>query len=79
MRHMGAPMWLVAHSFVFSPPPEASSVMSRKKSSKSFVAFGLRLVLISWKTKNKQKTTTSTEFVWYWLPGKPKLGKKISN
>ena len=35
-------------------------VMSRKKSPKSFVAFGLRLVLIFWKTKNRQKTATGT-------------------
>ena len=31
-----------------------------KKSPQSFVAFGLRLVLIFSKTKNRQKTTTST-------------------
>ena len=37
------------------PPKLPGSLMSRKKSSKSFVAFGLRLVLISWKTKNRKK------------------------
>ena len=45
------------------PPPLSSgplpkllvSLMSRKKSPKSFVAFGLCLVLIFWKTKNRQK------------------------
>ena len=36
-------------------------VMSRKKSPKSFVAFGLRLVLIFWKTKNRQKNIN-----WHW-------------
>ena len=36
------------------------SLMSRKKSPKSFVAFGLHLVLIFWKTKNRQKTATGT-------------------
>jgi hypothetical protein len=50
------------------PPPLFSgpvpkllvSLMSRKKSPKSFVAFGLCLVLIFWKTKNRQKTATGT-------------------
>jgi MFS family permease len=45
------------------PPPLASGVLpkllvfilSRKKSPKSFMAFGLRLVLIFCKTKNRQK------------------------
>jgi hypothetical protein len=41
-------------------PKLPGSLMSRKKSSKSFVAFGLRLVLIFWKTKNRQKTATGT-------------------
>ena len=41
-------------------PKLPGSLMSRKKSPKSFVAFGLRLVLIFWKTKNRQKTTTGT-------------------
>ena len=36
-------------------PKLLGSPMSRKKLSKSFVAFGLHLVLNSWKTKNKQK------------------------
>ena len=51
------------------PPREVSgflpklpgSLMSRKKSPKSFVAFGLRLVLIFWKTKNRQKNSN-----WHW-------------
>ena len=50
------------------PPPGASGllpkllvlVMSRKISPKSFVAFGLCLVLIFYKTKNRQKTATGT-------------------
>ena len=33
-------------------PKLLGSLMSRKKSSKSFLSFGLRLILISWKTKN---------------------------
>ena len=33
---------------------------AEKKSQKSFVAFGLRLVLIFCKVKNKQKTATGT-------------------
>ena len=41
-------------------PKLLGSLMCKKKLSKSFVAFGLRLVLIFWKTKNKQKTTTGT-------------------
>jgi hypothetical protein len=50
------------------PPPLASGllpkilvlVLSRKKSPKSFMAFGLRLVLIFCKTKTGQKTATGT-------------------
>lgn len=35
-------------------------LLSRKKSSKSFVVLGIRLVLVSWKANNTQKTTTDT-------------------
>jgi hypothetical protein len=35
-------------------------VVSRKKSPKSFMAFGLHLVLIFYKTKDRHKTTTGT-------------------
>ena len=35
-------------------------VLANKKSPKSFVAFGLRLVLISCKTKTEQKIATGT-------------------
>ena len=43
----GAPWWLVATSSVLWPSPKASSVSYvQKKSPKSFMAFGLRLVLI---------------------------------
>ena len=41
-------------------PKLLGSLLSRKKSPKCFVAFRLHLVLIFWKTKNKQKTTTGT-------------------
>ena len=34
--------------------------MVQKKSPKSFAAFGLRLVLIFYEVKNKQKTATGT-------------------
>ena len=54
-----------------SPPPSPSvflpellgSLMFRKKSSKNFMAFELHLVLISRKTKNKQKTTLGTKLI----------------
>jgi hypothetical protein len=36
------------------------SLLVPKKSSKSFAAFGLHLIWIFWKTKNKQKTATGT-------------------
>lgn len=35
-------------------------ILAPKKFTKSFAAFGLRLVLISWDVKNMQKTTTGT-------------------
>jgi hypothetical protein len=62
----GHPPW--ARPVALSPPRRSSgllpkllgSLLSRKKSSKSSVVFGLRLVLISWKTKNRQKTATGT-------------------
>ena len=42
-------------------PPKASKVcFFQKKSPKSFVAFGLHLVLFLLKAKNKQKTATGT-------------------
>ena len=40
---------LLAHGMSFGP----------KKSTKFFAAFGLRLILISYDVKNKQKTSTS--------------------
>src|SRR3989337_1072221 len=53
----GAPWCLVGHCFIFWPSPEASSTCYvQKKYPKSFVAFGLRLVLIFGKNKNRQKT-----------------------
>ena len=58
---LGAPMCLEAYSFSFWPPPEASRVSYfQKKLSNNFVAFGLRLVLISWKIKNRQKIAPGT-------------------
>ena len=52
----GTPWWL------FWPPPEASSVFYvQKKSPKSFMAFGLRLVLIFCKTKKQAKNSN-----WHW-------------
>jgi hypothetical protein len=45
----------------FWTPPEASIVyLVQKKFPKSFVAFGLHLVLIFCKTKTGQKTATGT-------------------
>ena len=35
-------------------------LLVQKKTPKSFAAFGLRLVLISYEVKNKQKTATGT-------------------
>ena len=57
----GAPWWVV-------PPsghPQVllwsiGSLLAYKKSTKSFVVFGLRLILISCDVKNKQKTATGT-------------------
>ena len=58
---MGAPYCLVVSLLLVWSPSKASRVsFILKKSSKSFVAFGLHLVLIAWKTKNKQKITTNT-------------------
>lgn len=45
-------------------PKLLGSLMSGKKTSKTFVAFGLHLVLIFSKNKNKQKTTTGTR---HWI------------
>jgi hypothetical protein len=51
----------VGPSWLFCPSHEASGVsFVPKKSSKSFAAFGLHLIWIFWKTKNKQKTATGT-------------------
>ena len=57
-----------AHPGASWAPPRASGLLpmllvflwSNKKSPKSFVAFGLRLVLIFCKTKTGQKTATGT-------------------
>ena len=42
------------------PLPKLPGSLMSKKLPKSFVAFGLRLVLIFYKTKNKQKIATGT-------------------
>ena len=61
----GAPWWIVPPS---GHPPSASlahwMTSGPKKSPKSFVAFGLRLILISCNVKNMQKTTTGT---WHYV------------
>ena len=43
-----------------TPPKLPGFLYFQKKSSKSFVAFGLHLIWIFCKTKNKQKTATGT-------------------
>ena len=57
----GTPWWVVLPS----EPPSGTSLAqqvssSPEKSLKSFAAFGLRLVLIFYEVKNKQKTATGT-------------------
>ena len=57
----GAPWWVVlpsGHPQVLLWPILGDLV--HKKSPKSFVVFGLRLILISCNVKNKQKTATGT-------------------
>ena len=57
----GAPWWVVPPSG--HPQVELWPIgflLVHKKSPWSFVAFGLRLVFISYDVKNKQKTTTGT-------------------
>jgi len=57
----GAPWWVVPPS---GHPPGAALAhlvpSGPKKSAKSFVVFGLRLILISYEVKSKQKTATVT-------------------
>ena len=60
----GAPWWVVLpseHPQVLLGPLD---VFWSKKSTKSFAAFGLRLVLISYDVKNIQKTATGT---WHYV------------
>ena len=61
-RHQGAPTPRARPVALPSGllPKLLGSLMSREKSSKKIVAFGLRFVLIFWKTKNRQKTATGT-------------------
>ena len=59
--HLGAPWWVVppsGHPQVLLWP--IGSLLVHKKSTKSFAVFGIRLILISYDVKNKQKTTTDT-------------------
>ena len=57
----GAPRWVVLPSEAPSSTPLAQLVSSGpKKSPKSFAVFKLRLVLIFYEVKNKQKTATGT-------------------
>ena len=61
----GAPWWVVLSS---EHPPGAARAhyvpSGPKKSPWSFVAFGLRLILISCDVKNMQKTATGT---WHYV------------
>ena len=58
---LGAPWWVVPHSghpqVQFRP---IGFLLVQKKSPKSYAVFGLRLILISYDVKNKQKTATDT-------------------
>ena len=57
----GLPWWVVppsGHPQVLLWP--IMGVLVHKKSPKSFAVFGLYLILISCKVKNKQKTATDT-------------------
>ena len=59
--HLGAPWWVVPpsrHPQVLLWP--SSGLLVHQKSTKSFVVFGLILILISCDVKNKQKTATGT-------------------
>ena len=57
----GAPWWVVPPSGHPQVPLWPNGcLLAHKKSPWSFVAFGLRLVLISCDVKNKQKTATGT-------------------
>ena len=61
----GAPWWVVppsGHPQV--QPGPIAFLLAHKKSSWSFVAFGLRLILISCDVKNMDKTTTGT---WHYV------------
>ena len=61
----GAPWWVVLSREHPLGAARAHYVPSGpKKSPKSFAAFGLRLVLISYDVKNMQKTTTGT---WHYV------------
>ena len=67
ITHLGAPGPPGAPWWVVPPLGNPSSTSSAQlvsygpeKSTKSFTAFGLRLVLISCDVKNKQKTATGT-------------------
>ena len=50
-----------------APLAPPGCLLGRKSSSKSFVAFGLRLVLIFCEVKNKQKITTDAGHYVNWL------------
>ena len=61
----GAPWWVVppsGHPQV--QPGPIAFLLAHKKSSWSFVAFGLRLILISCDVKNMKKTATGT---WHYV------------
>ena len=61
----GAPRWVVppsGHPQV--QPGPIAFLLAHKKSSWSFVAFGLRLILISCDVKNMEKTATGT---WHYV------------
>ena len=58
---LGAPMWVVASTTHLSRTSLAHWLPSSpKKAPKIFVVTGLRLVLIFYEVKNKQKTATGT-------------------
>ena len=67
MSHQGPPGEVAHPGGSWSPcgssgllPKLLVFILANKKSPKSFVAFGLRLIWIFSKTKNKQKTATGT-------------------
>ena len=55
-----APWWVVLPEHPQALLEPIGCLLVQKKSTKSFAAFGLRLVLISSNVKNMQKTTSVT-------------------